>query len=343
MCPSFFMNNLIEDFPKIANTVTELTRVSFLVAEYEILSNSERHIEQTRQEYWNQGETLYYTIYLQTTIDTFSKHEDQLEIIENNIKSKFDQILRNYPSEFVEKVVITPRLLPSEGFHVDSKATLDKYAFISYQVEDKSIAGNIRQLLEGIGIKGFLAHEDIEVSLEWRERILEEMSKASIFVCLLSKNYLFSPWCLQETGMAVLKNIIIVPLSLDGTIPTGFIGKYQATTINPERPMIRDLMPALLKYNKFDGLNIIIELIGASGSFRVAEANFELLLPYINDLTETQVKDLFEKIRLNGQIHHASLCANQYIPQLLRKYGTLIPKEDFDYLKDICAQYDGVV
>jgi hypothetical protein len=51
---------------------------------------------------------------------------------------------------------------------------LKLYAFISYQTEDKQIAGRIKSLLETIGVKSFLAHEDIDVSEEWRIKILEE-------------------------------------------------------------------------------------------------------------------------------------------------------------------------
>jgi hypothetical protein len=336
------MDNLIENFPRIANTVAELMRISGLKDAYEILSNSERRIELTGHDSWNGGMDTY-TVYLQTSIDVFSKNEANLSRIEEAIKVKFNHLLRNYPSDIISNIIITPRLLSAEGLRVDPKVSIEKYAFISYQTKDKSVAGNIKQLLGGVGIKAFLAHEDIEVSLEWREEILKEISSASIFICLLSQNYLLSPWCLQEAGMAILRGITIIPLSIDGTIPMAFMSKYQATRINIERPMIRDLMPGLLKYNKFDGLNIMIELLGASGSFRTAEANFELLLPYINDLTEIQVKELFKRIRENGQVHHAALCASQYIPQLLRQYGSLISKDDFNFLKEVCAQYNGII
>jgi hypothetical protein len=336
------MANLIDDFPRIANTVTELTRVSGLTAEYEILSNSERHIEQTNRDNWNGG-TDVFTIYLKTTIEIYSRYEAQLSAIEATINSKFQPILRGYPSDAIENVVITPRLLGGDISPLIFQGVLERHAFISYQARDRIIAGSIKQLLEGVGINAFLAHEDIDVSSEWQERILEEISKSSLFICLISANYLTSPWCMQEVGMAILKNITVIPLSLDGAIPLGFIAKYQATRIDVERPQIKDLIPGLLKHDKFDGLNIIIELIGASGSFRMAESNFELLLPYIDDLTEVQIRTLFKHIRTNNQIHHATLCASTYIPSVLRQHRDLIIDDDFIFLRDICAKYGGTV
>jgi len=63
------------------------------------------------------------------------------------------------------------------------------YAFISYQSADKVIAGKVKNLLAGVGIPAFMAHEDINVSEEWRLKILEEIGKADLFVSLWSKNY----------------------------------------------------------------------------------------------------------------------------------------------------------
>lgn len=336
------MNKVFEDFPKIINTITELTKVSDLNSEYEILSNSERSIEQVDYDNWNGG-TDFYNIYLSTSIEAYSRHESNLKQIEDVILDKVKSLFRNYPNSALREVIITPRLSQSRLSPQMLYKTKDDYAFISYQTDDKLTARNIKEILEGIGIEGFLAHENINVSEEWENKILEEMAKVSIFICLLSQSYLLSPWCMQEAGVAAFRNITIIPLSLGDVIPTGFIRKYQAVKIDKQRPRLQDLVPGLLKYNKFKGLNIIIELIGASGSFRGAEENFELILPYIDDLTEIQMKKLLNKIRENGQIHHASLCAKKYIPMILKKYGNLLSDEDLDYLKNICKQYNGIV
>jgi TIR domain len=99
------------------------------------------------------------------------------------------------------------------------------YAFLSYQTADKKAAGRLKNVFAQVGIKSFLAHEDIAVSQEWRLKILEEIAKVDLFVCLISKSYMKSPWCVQESGVAAFRSgIAIIPLSLDGTTPKGFIG-----------------------------------------------------------------------------------------------------------------------
>lgn len=209
----------------------------------------------------------------------------------------------------------------------------EKYAFISYQTTDKLVAGKIKQILENIGIEAFLAHEDINVSSEWQDEILMNLSRCSLFICLLSKHYLESPWCLQESGVARFKDITIIPLSLDGTIPSGFISKYQSIKIDPNLPKLNDLIPGLIN---FDGIDIIIKIIDGSSSYRDAESNFELIIPYLSDLTEEQAIYLLEAIISNRQIYEAIKCKDTYIPQVVRRYGNLIPKEDLEFLKSKC-------
>lgn len=217
---------------------------------------------------------------------------------------------------------------------------MSSYAFISYQAEDKAIAGELRRVLRKSRIDAFLAHEDIEVSAEWRERILEEIGKANLFICLLSSNYRKSPWCMQESGIAAFREgMTIVPLSLDGTKPTGFLGAYQAVQVDRDDISLRDILPAFFKHDFDVAVELVIDLIGESGGFRAAEENFQLILPHISQMSGPQVKRLLNRAADNGQVHHASLCAREYLPPLLKSHGRLLNPETRSFLKKVCAEY----
>jgi hypothetical protein len=217
---------------------------------------------------------------------------------------------------------------------------LNAYAFISYQTDDKKVARHIKEILLEVGIKSFLAHEDITVSEEWRLKILEEIGKADIFICLLSRSYLKSPWCIQETGIAAFRDkMTVIPLSLDGTVPQGFIANIQSVKVDLTALTIRDLIPGLLKHDLSKGIDLIIEIIGGSSSFRGAEANFALILPYADKLTNKQARRLLGQAVANNQVHHAGLCAGDYIPPLLERYGHLLNPEDLRFLKRICKEW----
>lgn len=213
--------------------------------------------------------------------------------------------------------------------------------FVSYQTDDKESAGAIKRLLDSVGYSCFLAHEDIEVSEEWRIRILEELLEANIFICLLSKSYYSSLWCIQESGIAAFrKELTIIPLSLDGSIPKGFLAHIQSIKVTPDIITLDNLIPGLLKHSYSFGIDIIINIIGNSSSFRGAEANFRLILPYVEKLSEPQAARLLSAIRSNPQIHHAGKCASEYIPPLLRRWGHLLDSGDLDYLKGVCSDYE---
>ena len=108
------------------------------------------------------------------------------------------------------------------------------YAFLSYQTAERAIAGRVQALLDGLGVRSFMAHEDIDISEEWRLTILAELQKADLFVPLLSAAYLGSVWCVQESGIAAQRDgLTVIPLSLDGTTPPGFIGHIQSKRVDP--------------------------------------------------------------------------------------------------------------
>jgi hypothetical protein len=215
-----------------------------------------------------------------------------------------------------------------------------QYAFLSYQTADKRTAGRLKRVLADIGVKSFLAHEDIDVSEEWRLKILEEIRKADVFICLLSKKYLKSSWCVQESGIAAsLTGVPVIPLSLDGTKPKGFISHIQSVTVDPDDISLDTLMPALLKHDFPLAIGILIDRVAKAGNFRGAEAEFEEILPHVPRMNDEQIRELLEGAAANDQVHHARLCAHEYIPPLLKSHGRLLKKKTLTFLKKICAQY----
>jgi TIR domain len=214
------------------------------------------------------------------------------------------------------------------------------YAFISYQTSQKEIAGKLQRILVEVGIKSFLAHEDIGVSEEWRVKILEEIEKTDVFVALLSNDYFQSCWCVQESGIAAYKKgITIIPLSVDGTTPKGFISHIQSARIDPENFDINDLIPGLIRHNFDKGIDLLTEIIRGSSSYRSAESNFKLINPYLARMSDEQVVNLLNKCRENRQVYEATACAVEYIPPLLLSHGRLLEKESYDFLKMQCDNY----
>src|SRR5262249_39716795 len=151
--------------------------------------------------------------------------------------------------------------------------------------------------------------------------ILKQLAIAELFIPILSANYYGSIWCKQESGIAAFRGITIIPLSIDGSIPQGFLAHIQSTRINPEAPTLRDVLPGLASRDVAFAIDKVIAIISKSTSFRNAESNFELIQPYIGRATRQQIVELLNISTANKQVCHASLCATQYLPPLVKSHG----------------------
>lgn len=210
---------------------------------------------------------------------------------------------------------------------------------MSYSTKDKLIAKEIKEIISELNLEVFLAHEDISVSEEWRNRILNEISKTNIFVCLLSKNYLESEWCLQESGIAIYKKDKIIPLSVDGTIPPGCINHIQSIKIDSSPINSDQIINAFEKVDHNIVINYHISNFQKSASYRNAEANMSKLVAYYEILNNDQIDKIFQGILSNVQIHHAGKCASEYIPNFLNRYGNKLDSDELEFLITTCNEY----
>jgi len=212
-------------------------------------------------------------------------------------------------------------------------------AFLSYQTADKQIAGALKKLLDRLNVQSFLAHEDIDVSAEWRLAIIQELTVTDIFIPILSKNYYGSIWCKQESGIAAYRGITIIPLSIDGSIPEGFIAHIQSVRVDPNALTVAPLVAGIARCDKTFAIDCVISRIAGSGNYRSAEANFALVLPYLTTASDDQIKRLLEESTANGQVCNAGLCAKKYLPPLLASHGQFLDLETRTELANTLARY----
>lgn len=213
------------------------------------------------------------------------------------------------------------------------------YAFMSYQTEERQVAAGAAGLLETLGIRSFMAHEHIEVSVQWRDEILRQIGLADLFVPILSQRYYASIWCKQESGIAAFRRMTIIPLSLDGSIPLGAINHIQSSLLQNGQATYQQIFPGLAAHDIAFTIDAGTRLVAGSRSFRSAEHHFQLLLPYLNRATDAQIVELLNVSQRNGQVEHASLCAREYLPPLLRTHGHLLDPQVRDALAEVLAQY----
>jgi nucleoside 2-deoxyribosyltransferase len=100
--------------------------------------------------------------------------------------------------------------------------------FISHADKERKVAGRLKRGLENIGLNAFVAHDDIVGGTDWNPALIERIEKCDIFVALISEAYRKADFTDQEAGIAFAMKKPIIPISLDGTMPYGFIKKFQA-------------------------------------------------------------------------------------------------------------------
>ena len=206
--------------------------------------------------------------------------------------------------------------------------------FISYSTSDKRVAADVRSALFDLGVDCFLAHDDLRVSEEWKRRILEELRKCKVFVALLSKSFKTSEWAPQEAGFAVARRgTLIIPISLDGTLPFGFISDLQAPTL-PFDVSSEFFVPALARKFPRHTILRLIENLSHATSYRGAEALMRPLLPLFDRFVEAEIEHFIEACLGNGEIWDASLCRSQYIPNFIKLQESRIAPARLKALRD---------
>jgi len=202
-------------------------------------------------------------------------------------------------------------------------------AFISYAHADRAYGGQAQKVLAEVGISAFLAHEDIDVSDEWRECLLRELARCRLFVPLLSKNYLASTWAQQEAGFIVsrLSDVVVAPLSLDGTRSGGFLAHLQSPSVRSDGITQSLLVEPLVARFPRTILPKLIEAARNAGSFRGAEALIAPLVRFFPLFNVAEAQAFAEAAVKNPQIWDAALCFSEYLPAFVRTQAENIRPE----------------
>ena len=214
----------------------------------------------------------------------------------------------------------------------DQTATLK--AFISYSTINKQIAGQIKEILDDYNIGSFLAHEDIGVSEKWKDCIVEELKSCHVFVPLLSKEFIQSEWAPQEIGFAFSRSsILIIPLSVDDTVPFGFISHIQGKQIVHEHIQPELLIDPILDRFPHGVIPSLIEKLAGATNFRNAEELMLRLVPHFNRFNDNEINAFVTASTENRQIWDAADCRDKYLPQFLKIYRPRVNPDKFKTLE----------
>ena len=152
--------------------------------------------------------------------------------------------------------------------------------FITHIARNKAAAESIRQALLPHWVAAFVAHSQIRPTKEWLNEILVALNTADALVALMYRGYHSSNWTDQETGIAIGRGLLVVPVSF-GETPYGFVGRYQAVQGRGKSwdELAQDLYQILLTHDqtKRAMASALVSRLSDSPSFDDAKHNMTLL------------------------------------------------------------------
>lgn len=206
--------------------------------------------------------------------------------------------------------------------------------FLSHAHKDRFIARKLADELKKHAIDAFVAHDDIKLGDKWESSLLEKIKNCDLFIAILSENFHQADYTDHEVGIAYGLEKTILPLSIDKTMPYGFLTKFQAKKISPEidekeiAKIFTEFLPKTLENQADDRL--IFELIN-SDSFYDANDCTRILSQY-TEFSEKQINLIAEGFIHNDQIR-SSYIAGPWCAKILKKNMNKINKNFQEQLK----------
>lgn len=297
---------------RVVATVAELFRLQDKSDLAEVLATSDAKIEATDFDNWNGGTTIY-TLYLNVPLVLFARIEGDLPRVESEIASKVQRAIRNTGNDVLSTVVISPFLEGSMPNAAPAAATADSdrlwdpamlRLFISHVSANKVEVAHVKRELRLLGVSGFVAHQDIEPSLEWQGEIELALASMHAMAALLTPEFHTSSWTDQEVGVAVARGVLVIPVRL-GLDPYGFIARKQGLSGDLAKPgdLAADLVQILARRQSTgavmrEGLVVALE---ESSSF-AASSRVTTLIETARGFTEEQLARMEAAIQTNSQV-----------------------------------------
>lgn len=194
--------------------------------------------------------------------------------------------------------------------------------FLSHLSSFKVQTAHLQTALKKYAISSFVAHEDIEPSREWQNEIEAGLQTMDALAAILMEGFKESNWCDQEVGVAVGRDVLIIPIR-KGLDPYGFIGKYQGIqAMNKTVGDVAELVFRTIVKSPKTRSKMLLALSNAiSQSTDVAEATDKVaILKSVDSVPSDNLENLKIKVEENKLLMES----NKFIAALngmLEKFG----------------------
>jgi hypothetical protein len=313
----------------VVATLAELFRAQGNPVACEVLENATARIEESGYDNWDGGQ-YFYTLVLELPMKVFAHVESDVPKMEKLISGKFDKVLRPTGNQFLQDVAIrpvlegppktlAPKVTPADVEHLWAPGMLR--LFLSHVSKHKIAVSKLKVQLAEFGITSFVAHEDIEPSLEWQNEIELALGSMHALVALLTPDFHASKWTDQEVGIALGKGTLVIPVRL-GLDPYGFIGKVQGLPGDLDFPasIASPIVDLLLKHKTTADKMREALFVGLEGadSFDAAKSVTKKIAG-LRHMSPLQLDRMLATVKNNRQVTNAFGVAKQ-IQQIAQRF-----------------------
>lgn len=309
-----------EGYLRLLNKIYELNGEALLS---EVLVNSPASVDEATHYDNYDGGIHGHTLKLAVPDDLFVRIFGSRRDIEERITSDLYEMVRMQGERFAS-VILEPSQIQDERWREEAGAyhrvvtspappqVIERIwgqypmrIFLSHKAGFKEETSALKQALAWRGIGAFVAHEDIEPTLEWHREIEHALFSMDALVALLTADFHDSNWTDQEVGVAIGRGVPVIAVRLGGT-PYGLMGTRQAlggcAWAHPERTAVKlfELLEAkLVRTPKL--FEAAIYAYRRSKSYGDSEAKVAQLLSRFQTATPSQIDMLLEAWEANSQ------------------------------------------
>jgi hypothetical protein len=303
-----------------------------------LVANAIITIEENSFDNWDGGQTGF-LLHLQVPDVLFAEVLEAKDEYEKEMKRTLNKLV-NIPHEFIDSVSIEMRLVEDEEWREKSGLLLQPQrhvsqrtqeriwtpgclrAFLSHKAKHKAHASALKEYLDRYGVSCFVAHKDIQPTKEWVQEIESALFSMDFLGALLTDDFHNSDWTDQEIGVALGRQVPIIPVKL-GKDPYGFIGKYQALSGSWDDipKMASDIFgvvvhdPAILAKMK----RWTVDALKASPSFERSKFIVQNVLHRLGKLENPYPAEIIAAFNENSQVSDC-FTARGSLPSLLREW-----------------------
>ena len=328
-----------ESVPNLVETLVAIYRVENQEKLVELLGHAAIDVELANFDNWNGG-TYTWRLMVMVPVETYAVLGKRREQAEKDILSKLEYFGKQHENQHFGEVSILPAPPGSSPVRATAHPSDPRLQeiwtprrfrlFLSHLSTEKKKVAAFKEKLGLCGISAFVAHEDIEPSTVWQERIELALRSMDALGAILTDGFHRSPWTDQEVGWALGRAVPVLSVRC-GLSPYGLFGKYQAIPGSLDEPakLAVAFAQTLLKHEQTRAAmrRSLFSSFVESDSYLMTQA-LNRMIQNLPDISTEERKMLLAACKENKNVSEAYYITGAVYKKLGLPYPVEQPAED---------------